>query len=146
MLLSDVHSVGLQVAQGTVLSSVFYWDATEGTRKFSEKFKAKMGRPPSETQAMNYSATLHYLKSVAAANSTDTAAVLAKMRATPVNDAFTSNASIRADGRLMRDVYLVQVKAPAESKGPWDYFKVNGHIAAADAFRPVGESVCPLLK
>ena len=146
MLLSDVHSVGLNVAQGTVLSSVFYWDATEGTRTFSEKFAAKMGRPPSETQAMNYSATLHYLKAIAAANSQDTATVIAKMRATPVNDLITTNAQIRADGRLMRDIYLVKVKSPAESKKPWDYFQVNGTIPAADAFRPAKESVCPLLK
>ncbi|WP_295855106.1 ABC transporter substrate-binding protein [Tardiphaga sp.] len=146
MLLSDVHSVGLAVTQGTILSSVFYWDASDGTRQFSEKFAARMGRPPSETQAMNYSATLHYLKSVQAVGSTETKAVLAKMRATPVNDALTSNASIRADGRLMRDIYLVQVKTPEESKKPWDYFKVTGRIAAADAFRPVSESVCPLLK
>jgi branched-chain amino acid transport system substrate-binding protein len=146
MLLSDVHSVGLNVAQGTILSSVFYWDATDGTRKFSEKFAAKMGRPPSETQAMNYSATLHYLKSVAAANTTDTTAVLNKMRTTPVNDLLTVNARIRADGRLMRDIFLVQVKTPAESKKPWDYFQVNGAIAAVDAFRPANESVCPLLK
>ena len=146
MLLTDVHSVGLAVAQGTILSTVFYWDATEGTRKFSEKFSARMGRPPSETQAMNYSATLHYLKSVAAVGSTETKAVLAKMRSTPVNDLFTTNASIRADGRLMRDIYLVQVKTPEESKMPWDYFKVTGNIPAADAFRPASESVCPLLK
>lgn len=146
MLLADVHSVGLRVAQGTVLSSVFYWDANDATREFSAKFAARMGRPPSETQAMNYSATLHYLRAMAAANSSETDAVIAKMREMPVNDAMTTNARIRADGRLMRDIHLVRVKSPEESKKPWDYFQITGTIAADDAFRPPEDSVCPLLR
>lgn len=146
MLLVDVHSVGLKAAQGTTLSSIYYWDANDGSREFAKKFSARMGRPPSETHAMNYSATLHYLKSMAAANTLETEAVIAKMRATPVNDLFTSNATVRADGRLMRDIFLVRVKSPEESSKPWDYFKVLGDIKADDAFRPVSESVCPLLK
>lgn len=146
MLLVDVHSVGLEAAQGTVLSSVFYWDADDGSRKFAEKFSARMKRPPTEAQAMTYSAALHYLKAVKAAGTLDTAAVTAKMRELPVNDLVTHAAKLRADGRLMRDIHLVRVKKPDESKKPWDYFQVLNPIKAEDAFRTPADSVCPLLK
>jgi branched-chain amino acid transport system substrate-binding protein len=146
MLLVDVHSVGLKGAQGTVLSSISYWDANEATRKFSERFASKMNRPPSETHAMNYSATLHYLKAVREAGTVETGKVLEKMRTMPIEDAFTSKGTIREDGRVMRDIFLVRVKSEAESKKPWDYFEILGRIPAADAFRPVAESVCPLLR
>ncbi|GAA4410960.1 ABC transporter substrate-binding protein [Quisquiliibacterium transsilvanicum] len=147
MLLVDVHSVGLKAAQGTVLSSVFYWDADEGSRAFAKKFSAKMGRPPTEAHAMTYSATLHYLKAIRAAGTEDTAAVIAKMRELPVQDSVTQGqAKLRADGRLMRDVWLVRVKKPEESSKPWDYFHVLNPIKAENAFRPVAESECALLK
>ena len=146
MLMVDVHSVGLKAAQGAMLSSVAYWDASDATRAFTQKFSARTGRPPTEAQSMSYSATLHYLKAMAAAKSEEAGAVLEKMRATPVNDAFTTNAKIREDGRVMRDVHLVRVKSPEQSKKPWDYFEIVGKIAAADAFRPVSESVCALVK
>ena len=147
MLLVDVHSVGLKAAQGTILSSVFYWDADEGSRAFAKKFAAKMGRPPTEAHAMTYSATLHYLKAMKAAGTEDTAAVIAKMRELPVQDTVTQGqAKLRADGRLMRDVWLVRVKKPEESVKPWDYFHVLNPIKAENAFRPAAESECALLK
>lgn len=146
MLLVDVHSVGLAAAQGTVLSSVFYWDADAGSRQFAEKFAVRMKRPPTEAQAMTYSAALHYLKAVKAAGTDDTAAVAAKMRELPVNDLVTHNAKLRADGRLMRDIHLVRVKKPEDSKKAWDYFEVLNPIKAEDAFRSPADSVCPLLK
>ena len=147
MLLVDVHSVGLKAAQGTVLSSVFYWDADEGSRAFAKKFAAKTGRPPTEAQAMTYSATLHYLKAIKAAGTDETSAVIAKMRELPVQDAVTQGqARLRADGRLMRDIWLVRVKKPEESTKPWDYFHVLNPIKAENAFRPVAESECALLK
>ena len=146
MVLVDVHAMGLDFAQKSVLSTVFYWDENERTRRFAAKFFARMGKPPTEAHAMNYSATLHYLKSIVAANSFETSKVIEAMRATPVNDDVTSNARIREDGRLMRDVLLVQVKTPAESTKEWDYYKVMRKIPGADAFRPAAESVCPLLK
>ncbi|HWS76133.1 MAG TPA: ABC transporter substrate-binding protein, partial [Quisquiliibacterium sp.] len=147
MLLVDVHSVGLKAAQGTILSSVFYWDADEGSRAFARKFSAKMNRPPTEAHAMTYSATLHYLKAMKAAGTEDTAAVIAKMRSMPVQDSVTQGqAMLREDGRLMRDVYLVRVKKPEESKKPWDYFHVLNPIKAANAFRPVAESECALVR
>jgi branched-chain amino acid transport system substrate-binding protein len=146
ILLADVHAIGLAAAQNTILSTVFYWDENDSTRRFAKKFQDRMKRPPSEAQAANYSATLHYLKAVARANSTDTDKVLAKMRELPVEDDVTRSAMIREDGRLLRDVLLVQVKTPVESKGPWDYYKILRRIAGVEAFRPAAESVCPLLK
>ena len=146
ILLADVHAIGLKAAQNTILSTVFYWDENDKTRRFSKKFQERMKRPPSEAQASNYSATLHYLKAVTQANSTDTDKVIAKMRELPVDDDVTKQAKIREDGRLLRDVLLVQVKTTTESKGPWDYYKVIRTIPGTDAFRPVSDSVCPLLK
>ena len=146
LLIMDVHNVGLQHAQGTMASAVFYWDANEGTRKFAEKFSKKMGRPPTDAHAMTYSATLHYLKAAKAANSLDNDVVMAKMREMPVEDLVTKGAKIRADGRLMRDVFLARVKTPATSKKPWDYYEILSTIKGEDAFRPEKDSVCPLIK
>lgn len=146
LLLVDVHAVGLSATQGTTVSTVFYWDQDDDSRAFSERFRKRMGRPPTETQAMNYSAVLHYLKAVQAAGTTDTKAVLAKMRELPVNDPMTKNAMLRADGRLMRDIHMATVKTPAESKGEWDYFKIGDLIPADQAFRPADQSPCPLLR
>jgi len=146
MSLMDVHSIGLALAQKSILSAVFYWDENDKTRRFAAKYFARMGKPPTEVHAMNYSATLHYLKSIVAANSFETSKVIDVMRATPVNDDVTINAKLRADGRLMRDVVLVQVKTPAESTKEWDYFKILQNVPAEKAFRPASESVCSLLK
>jgi len=146
ILLVDVKSIGLPALQGATFSTVFYWDADERTRELAKRFEKKTQRPPTEPHAMNYSAVLHYLKAIEAAGTTDTKAVLAKMRETKINDATTNNAWIRADGRVMRDIHLASAKRPADAKGDWDLFAIQGTIRAEDAFRPAGESECPLLK
>jgi branched-chain amino acid transport system substrate-binding protein len=143
---SDIHSIGLATAKGLVLTTGFYWDLNDETRAFGKRFYEKMNAMPTMVQAGDYSATLHYLKAVAAANSDEPAAVMAKMRELPVNDFFAKNGKLRADGRMVHDMYLVQVKAPEESKYPWDYFKVLKTIPGNEAFRPLSESECPLVK
>lgn len=145
LLIADVNAIGLEAAQNASFSAVAYWDADDTSRAFSEKFWKKLNRMPTDAHLMTYSAALHYLKAAAAAGSVDTAAVIAKLREMPVNDAVTKNAHVRADGRLIRDVYLGRVKTPAESKKPWDYFKIERTISGEQAFRPVSESVCPLV-
>ncbi|MFC0283116.1 ABC transporter substrate-binding protein [Camelimonas abortus] len=146
LLLSDVHSVGLKAAQGTTVSSIFYWDADDESRAFSRRYAAKMGRPPSEAQAMNYSATLAWLQAAEAAKSVEPEKVLARLRSGPVSAPFIRNGTLRADGKLVRDIWLARVKAPEQSKYPWDYMEILGTIAGRDAFRPVEESECALLK
>ncbi len=147
MVLVDVHGVGAQAMQGIRFSTVFYWDTDEKTRAFSKRFEARTGKPPSEVHSMNYSASLHYLKAVKAVNTKDTAAVAKKMHELPVDDAVTTPpAKIRDDGRVMRAVYVGEVKSPAESKSPWDLYKDLKPVPGEQAFRPVAESECPLLK
>ena len=128
LLIADVNAVGLKVAQGTAFSAVAYWDADDKSRAFSEKFWKKLNRMPTDAHLMTYSAAISYLKAAAAANTLETGAVIAKLRELPVNDAVTTNAKVRADGRLLRDVYLGRVKTPEESKKPWDYFKIERKI------------------
>jgi branched-chain amino acid transport system substrate-binding protein len=146
LLIADVDSVGVKAAQNAVFSAVGYWDADDQSRAFSEKFWKRMGRAPTDAHLVTYSAALHYLKAAAAADSLETDAVIAKMREMPVNDLVTKDARVRADGRLLRDVYIGRVKTPEESKKRWDYFKIERKISGEEAFRPVSESVCPLLK
>ena len=142
---TDIHAIGLPTAQGLVFTGAFYWDLDDATRAWSKRFFEKQGRMPTGTQAGAYSATLHWLRAVKAAGTTESGAVMAAMRATPVEDMMTHGARIRADGRLVRDFYLFEVKRPAESNGPWDLQKVVRVIPAADAVRPAGQSACPLL-
>ncbi len=144
--ITDVHSLGLQAAQGLTFSGAFYWDRTEEARTWSKRFYSRFNRMPTQAQASVYSAIMHYLKAIDAADTDETDPVLAKMKATPVNDFFAENARIRADGTLMHDMYLMQVKEPAESKGSWDYYKVLKTIPGDVAFRSVAESECPLLR
>lgn len=146
MLEADVHAIGLQTAQGTYLTTPFYWDLNDETRAFSAKFREKFGRPPSLLQAGVYGQTLHYLKAVQALGSDEAGAVMRKMKDTPINDMYTKNVRIREDGRVMRDFYLAQVKTPAESKGAWDYFKIVRTIPAEEVAIPADKSECPLLK
>ena len=122
------------------------WDRTEETRKWSKRFFEKMKRIPTDAQAGDYSSTMHYLKAVQAAGTVEASAVMAKMKATPINDMFVTNGRIREDGRMIHDMYLAQVKTPAESRTPWDYFKMKGVIPAAEAFQPLSKSACPLVK
>jgi branched-chain amino acid transport system substrate-binding protein len=143
---SDVHALGLAVAQGLVLTTGFYWDRTDETRAFGKRFYAKMNAMPTMAQAGVYSAIMHYLKAIDAAGTDDAMTVMAKMRALPVNDFFAKDGRIREDGRMVHDLYLVEVKSPAESKYPWDYFKVLKTIPGDQAFRPLADGGCPYLK
>ena len=147
VFITDVHSLGLQTAQGLVLTESFYWDTNDQTRTWSDRFaKANGGKKPSMVQAGVYSGMLHYLKAVEAAKSKDTTAVMAKMKELPTDDPLFGKGSVRADGRKMHDMYLFEVKKPSESKGPWDYYKQIAVLPAEQAFRPLAESECPLVK
>ncbi|RJG02285.1 ABC transporter substrate-binding protein [Noviherbaspirillum sedimenti] len=147
VFLSDVRSMGLDVAQGLIFSEGFYWDMDEQTRAFSSRFeKLHKGNKPTMVQAGVYSSVLHYLKSVAAAKTDDWKVVAQKMRELPIQDAVMRNATIRPDGRVAHDMYLFQVKKPSESKGGWDYYNTLATIPAQIAFKPLAESTCPLVK
>jgi branched-chain amino acid transport system substrate-binding protein len=144
--INDVHSIGLDTAQGMLLTEAFYWDLNDETRAWSKRYFEKQKRMPSMIQAGTYSAVTHYLKAVKATGTTDPAAVMAKMKATPVNDFFAKNGVIRDDGQMVHDMYLFQVKKPAESKGPWDYYKLITTIPGSQAFNSLADSKCPLVK
>lgn len=144
--ISDIHSMGLQMAQGLTYIEGFYWDMNDDTRAWSKRFFERRKSMPTMTHAGVYSAVSHYLKAVKAAGTDDTQAVLAKMREMPVNDFFSRGGTIRKDGRMAHDMLLVQVKSPQESKYPWDYYKVLATLPADQAFRPLSESECPLVK
>lgn len=144
--LTDVHAIGLQTAQGMLLTEAFYWDRDEKSRAWSKRFFDRMKRMPHKGDAGDYSSTMHYLRAVQAAGTDDAAAVMAKMKETPINDFFATNGRIRADGRMIHDMYVYEVKKPSESKYAWDYYKLIATIPAQDAFRPLSESVCPLVK
>ncbi|HZS82513.1 MAG TPA: ABC transporter substrate-binding protein [Stellaceae bacterium] len=146
VFISDVHSLGLQTAQGLVLTSAFYWDQNDATRAWAKRFMAETNKVPTMVQAGVYGAVTHYLKAIAAAKTDEGKAVVAKMREIPINDFMTHNGKLREDGRVMRDMYLFQVKSPAESKYPYDYYKQLAVIPADQAFRPLSESECPLVK
>jgi branched-chain amino acid transport system substrate-binding protein len=144
--LSDIHAIGLDVAQGTLLTESFYWDQDDATRAFGNRFYAVMKRMPTMTVAGSYSATAHYLKAVKALGSKDPDKVMEWMRANPINDFMSHNATLRIDGQVMRDMYLFQVKKPSESRGEWDLYKQVATIPAVDAYRPLSEGGCPLVK
>jgi branched-chain amino acid transport system substrate-binding protein len=146
MFISDVHSLGLKLAQGLIITEAYYWDLNDKTRAFGRRFFERMKRMPTMNQAATYSATLHYLKAVQAAGTRETKPVMAKMRATPVRDAFTDNGVLREDGRMVHSMFLFEVKKPEESKGPWDYYKVLAEVPGDQAFRPLNEGGCPLVK
>jgi len=148
VFLTDVHSLGLNVAQGLLLTESFYWDLNPQTRAFSQRFaKLHKGAMPTMGQAGVYSGVLHYLKAVEALKS-DAAGdkVVAKMKELPTDDPAFGKGSVRQDGRKIHDMYLFEVKKPSESKGPWDYYTLRGTIPAAQAFRPEKEGGCPLVK
>jgi len=145
VVISDVHALGLPVANGLVFTTAFYWDMNDATRTWSKRFFERTGRMPGMIQAGTYSAVMHYLKAVAAAGSAEGKAVAAKMRDIKVDD-FFAKGFVREDGRMVHDMYLVEVKKPEESKGAWDYYRVLGTIAANDAVQPLSQSKCPLIK
>jgi branched-chain amino acid transport system substrate-binding protein len=143
--ISDVNSLGLQNAQGLLLASAFYWDMTDETRAWTKRFVERVHKVPTMANAGVYGAVLHYLKAIQAAQTDEAHAVVSKMKALPVNDFFTKNGSVREDGRVMRPLYLFQVKTPAESKYQYDYYKLLETIPAEKAFRPLSEGHCPLV-
>jgi branched-chain amino acid transport system substrate-binding protein len=144
---SDVQALGLQTAQGLVLTESYYWDLNDQTRDFAKRFGDKFqGKVPTMVQAGVYSAILHYLKAVDATKSKDPAAVLAKMKEMPTDDPVFGKGTIRADGRKLHPMYLFEVKKPAESKGKNDLYKLVATLPAETAFRPLSESECPLVK
>ena len=143
---TDVHALGLETAQGMLLTDAFYWDRDEQTRAWSRRFFERMKRMPHMGDAGDYSSTTHYLKAIQAAGTDDAAAVMAKMKETPVNDFFAKNGRIRPDGRMVHDMYVYEVKKPSESKYAWDYYRLKATIPADQAFRPLAESTCPLVK
>jgi branched-chain amino acid transport system substrate-binding protein len=143
---TDVQSLTLPVAQGLVLTESFYWDLNDETRAWTKRYRAKKDRLPSMLTAGVYSSTLHYLKAVQAAGTDDAKPVMAKMREMPVNDVMTKNGKLREDGRLVRDMYLFEVKSPAESKGKDDIYKLISTVPGDKAYRPLNEGKCPLIK
>jgi branched-chain amino acid transport system substrate-binding protein len=147
VFVTDVHALGLQTAQGLVLTESFYWDLNDRTREFSQRFaKAHNGNMPTMIQAGVYSAVLHYLKAVEATKSKDPAQVLAKMKEMPTDDPLFGKGTIRPDGRKMHDMYLFEVKAPKDSKARWDYYKLVATLPADQAFRPLDQGECPHVK
>jgi branched-chain amino acid transport system substrate-binding protein len=147
VFLTDIHSIGLKTAQGLTITAAYYWDRDDASREFAKRFMAKNhnGLPPTYVQAGIYSAVAHYLKAVQAAGTDDTEKVAAQMRTMKINDFMTKDGWIREDGRVMRDMYLEEVKTPAESKYPFDYFKVLATIPPDQAFRPLKDGNCPLV-
>ncbi len=143
---NDIHALGLEDTQGLLWVTAFYWDQDEQTRAFSQRFFKLHHAMPTMFQASIYSAMMHYLKAVQATGTDEARAVMAQMKATPIDDFMTHGARIREDGRVMRPMFLMQVKTPAESRGEWDLAKVLGSVPADKAFRPLAESECPLVK
>jgi branched-chain amino acid transport system substrate-binding protein len=147
VFLPDIHSLGLNVAQGLMLTETFYWDLNDQTRAWTKRFAAANGgKHPSMVQAGVYSSVIHYLKAVEAAKTDDGTKVAAKMKELPTDDVLFGKGSVRPDGRKIHPAYLFQVKKPSESKGPYDYYKLVATIPANEAFRPMSESECPLVK
>ena len=147
VFIADVNALGLQTAQGLMLTEAYYWDQNAQTRAFAKRFEAEYnGKVPTSGQAGVYGAVMHYLKAMAAAKTEDGVKVVAEMRKLPINDFMTHNGKLRIDGRVIRDMYLFQVKSPQESKYPYDYYKQLAVIPGDQAFRPLSESECPLVK
>ncbi len=142
---TDIKSLGLNVAQGMQFTSGFYWDRDKDTRAFAKRYYAIHKAMPTMDQAGAYSATMNYLKAIKAAGTDDSDAVMAKLKSMDIKDFFAVNGKIRADGRMVHDMYLMEVKKPAESKGEWDLLKIVKTVPAADAFMPLSESACPLV-
>ena len=146
LFITDIHSLGLKTAQGMMLTDAWYWDTNEETRKFGRRFFEKMKRMPSFDQAGVYSAVTTYLKAVKAVGTDDADKVMVELKKTKINDMFVKNGYIRQDGRMIKEMYLMQVKTPEESKYPWDYYKLKATIPAEQAFQPLSLSTCPMIK
>ncbi|WP_291721333.1 ABC transporter substrate-binding protein [Magnetospirillum sp. 64-120] len=149
VFITDVHSLGLDTAQGMMMTTGYYWNRDDETRAWSKRWSAKMdGKMPSMVHAGTYSSVMHYLKALAAAKTDDGMKVADQMRALPIKDAsgFAVNGKIRADGRMVHDMYLAQVKKPADSKGAWDYYNIVRTIPGDDAYQSLADSKCDLVK
>lgn len=146
VFINDIHALGLDVAQGLLLTSSFYWDLNDQTREWSARFEEETGKKPSMVQAGVYSSILHYLKAVEAVGDKTSKDVIAKMKETPTDDPLFGQGEIRADGRKIHDSYLFRVKTPDESKGPWDYYETISTTPAAEAFRPLADGGCSLVE
>ena len=144
--ITDVNSVGLKAAQGLTFVTAFYWDRDDESRAWSKRFFELHKRMPTMAQAAIYSAIRHYVRAIEAAGTDEAKAVMAKMRDIPVNDFYAKNGKVREDGRMVHDMYFVQVKKPEELTGPWDYYKILSTIPGDQAFRPLDEGGCPLVK
>lgn len=146
IFITDIHALGLETAQGLVLTESFYWDLNDDTRAWSERFAGLSGgKKPTMVHAGVYSGVLHYLKSVEATGGKDSAAIIASMKAMPTSDTVLGEGSVREDGRKLHDMYLFKVKAPSASTGEWDYYEKLATIPAAEAFRPLADGGCPLV-
>ena len=145
MFITDIHSLGLKVTQDMYLTEGFYWDLNEETRAWSRRFFEKQKKMPTMVHAGQYSSTMHYLKAIKAAGTDETSKVMTMMKKTPINDFFAKKGQIREDGRMVHDMYLMQVKKQADSKYPWDYYNVRQTIPADEAFQPLAQSRCPLI-
>src|ERR1700684_4187584 len=146
LTLAEIHGLGLEAAQGLVLTEGFYWDRDDRSREFSERFMKRTGRMPNMIQAGTYSATLQYLKAVKAAGTKDSDAVVKKLKELPVDDMFAEGGKVLANGRMVHNLYLFEVKKPSESKKPWDYYKQLAVVPGDTAFPSAKESGCPLTK
>ncbi|WP_219134120.1 MULTISPECIES: ABC transporter substrate-binding protein [Janthinobacterium] len=146
IFINDIHSLGLNLTQGMYLTDGWYWDLNPETRAWSKRYFAKMKKEPSMLQAADYSAAANYLKAVKAIGTDDTEKVMAYLKKTKINDMFTQNGEVRPDGRMVHDMYLMEVKKPSESKYPWDYYKVVATVPGAQAYVTKAESKCSLWK
>ena len=144
--ITDIHALGLETAQGLYLTAAWYWDLNDKGRAFSKRFFDKTGAMPTYNQAAYYSATLTYLNAVKAVGATDADKVMEQLHKTKVDDMFTSDGVIRADGLMQHSMYVMQVKTPSESKGPWDYYKLVKTMSGEEAFGKLADSACPLVK
>jgi branched-chain amino acid transport system substrate-binding protein len=144
--ITDIHALGLETAQGLYLTDAWYWDLNDKTRAFAKRFLDKVGREPTFQQAAYYSATTTYLSAVKAAGSTDPDKVMDELRKTKINDMFTEDGMIRADGLMEHSMYVMQVKRPSESEYPWDYYRVVHKMSGEQAFGKLADSTCPLVK
>jgi branched-chain amino acid transport system substrate-binding protein len=145
LFLSDIHAVGLKVAQGIYCTTGAYWDLDDRSRAWAAEFYQKLNAMPTDTQAGTYSSVLHYLQAMRAAGIDNPEAVMAKMRELPIDDAFIRGGKLRADGRVIEDLYLTRVKTPSQSTRPWDYLSIQRKIAGDNAFRPLADSKCSLV-
>jgi branched-chain amino acid transport system substrate-binding protein len=147
VFITDVHALGLQTAQGLIFTESWYWDLNDANRAFAKEYSAaNRGLYPTMIHAGVYSAVTHYLKAIDAIKTDDGTKVIAKMKEMPTEDKLFGKGTVRADGRMVHDMYLFEVKKPSESKGPWDYYKLRATIPAAEAFRPLDKGDCPLVK